>query len=501
MGQRFAYIWFQYLLTDWLARRTPALKEQPLALSCPENGQMIVAAVNAAAEKASVHKTMPLADARAIAPQLLVMAYETHRPENILRHMAKWCSRYTPLVTIDPAEGLWLDMTGGTHLFGGEKALLEDINRVFRQLGYAVRIAVADTPGGAWAIARHAPKGPIAPPGSLKQRLAPLPVEALRLELPLAVRLISLGLRRIGDLYVLPRGPLARRFGKEVLLRLDQSLGDAPEALTPFRPPPVLETRAHTPEGVMVLAGVITVLRKLLDQLCARLNDNGEGVRLARFEAFLFDGRIEAIDIGTSSPSKSAKHLFKLFEEKALKMNIGFGAECFVLSALQTEPIAGAQKGLEGLGDSDASAAQLPELIDRLQQRLGAQSVYRLGPRQSHLPERCSVRTGPLEDKNPENWPADRPRPILLLPRPTPIDVVAPVPDYPPMMFRYKGQLHRIRHAEGPERIEAEWWRQKCELRDYYRLEDETGQRYWIFRLGHYAPDNPSRWYLHGFFG
>ncbi len=501
MQQRYVYIWFQYLVTDWMARRSPALKDQPLVLTRAENGKVVIAAVNAAAEKAGAFKTMPLADARAIAPQLMAMTYDAARPKNILTAMAEWCCRYTPLVTIDPAEGLWLDMTGGIHLFGGEKPLLEDINRIFRQLGYAVRVALADTPGGAWAIARHAATGPIAARGQLPQRLSHLPIEALRLDVDTVMRLISLGLRRVGDLYNLPRGPLSRRLGPEVLLRLDQSLGKTAEALTPFRSPPVLETRAQTPEGVMVLEGVIVVLKKLLEQMCSQLNESGGGVRHARFQAFLFDGRVETVDIGTSAPSKNPKHLFKLFEEKILKMNIGFGAESFVLSTPSVDAIGGAQDCFDGLGNTQEIAAQLPELVDRISQRLGPNTVYRLAPRQSHLPERCVVKSSPLQSPTPGAWPQDRPRPVMFLPRPAPIDVVAPVPDYPPMMFRYKGKMHRIRHAEGPERIEAEWWRQKSELRDYYRLEDEAGQRYWIYRLGHYAQDNPSRWYLHGFFG
>lgn len=501
MQRRFVYIWFKYLLTDWLSRAKPALKQQPLALTHPEKGQVIIAALNASAENAGARGGMPLADARSIAPQLLAMEYETGRPEKILKAMAEWCSRYSPLVTVDRAEGLWLDMTGGMHLFGGEKPLLEDVNRAFRKLDYAVRIAVADTPGGAWAIARHAPAGPIVAAGALRKRLSPLPVEALRLPPELSARLISLGLRTIGDLYALPRGPLARRLGQEVLLRLDQALGDTAEALTPFRAPPVLEMRAHVSEGVMVLDGIILVLKKLIGELCAQLGENGDGLRRGRFQAFLFDGQVQTVDIQTSSPSKNAGHLFKLFEEKALKMNVGFGAESFVLAALVVEKVSGIQKGLDDLCDTQDNPALLPELIDRLHQRLGHESVYSLHPRQSHLPERCIAKAAPLAPATPETWPQDRPRPVLLLPRPAPIDVVAPVPDYPPMMFRYKGKQHRIRHAEGPERIEQEWWRQKGELRDYYRLEDEAGQRYWIYRLGHYAQGTPSRWFLHGFFG
>lgn len=501
MQRRFIYIWFKYLLTDWIARAKPALKLQPLALIRPEKGQVIIASVNKSAEKVGVCDGMPLADARAVAPQLLTMEYEVERSEKILKAMAEWCSRYTPLVTVDAAEGLWLDMTGGMHLFGGEKPLLQDINSAFQQLDYTVRIAIADTPGGSWAIARHAPTGPIVALGALRRRLSPLPVEALRLPPELSVRLISLGFRKIGDLCALPRGPLARRLGQEVLMRLDQALGEAGEALTTFRAPPVLEMRAHVPEGVMVLSGIILVLKKLTDKLCAKLGESGAGLRHGRFQAFLFDGQVETINIHTSSPSKNAKHLFKLFEEKASKMNVGFGAESFVLAALVVEQVSGMQKGLDGLEDTQDSPTMLPELIDRLHQRLGNDSVYSMQPRQSHLPERCSVRAVPLTPSTAETWPQDRPRPVLLLSRPAPIDVVAPVPDYPPMMFRYKGKQHRICHAEGPERIEQEWWRQKGELRDYYRLEDQAGQRYWIYRLGHYAQDTPSRWFLHGFFG
>lgn len=501
MQRRFVFIRFCYLLTDWTIRRRPELGGKALVLAASRGGQRVIAAVNALAESTGVYNEMPLADARALAPQLTVLDFDETRARKILAAMAEWCIRYTPLVTIDPARGLWLDMTGGAHLFGGETSLIGDINLKFKSLGYQVRVAAADTAGGAWALAYHARTGPIAAPGSLRRRLAPLPVECLRLRDGEAGRLASLGLRKVEHIINLPRGPLSRRLGKHVLLRLDQALGMAEEALTPFRIPPVLEARAHAPDGVMVQSGLIVTLKRLIDQLCEKLAEGGNGLREGRFQVFRFDGQVETVGISTSGPSKSSKHLFKLFEEKALKINLGFGAESFVLSALHIEPVSGAQDGLQGLGMAEDTSHLLPELVDRLRQKLGDAHIYRFHPYESHLPERAAQRAAPLAALTGAAWPLDRARPVLLLPHPAPIEVVAPVPDYPPMMFRYKGSLHRIRHAEGPERIEAEWWRRKSELRDYYRLEDENGKRYWIFRLGHYRHQAPSRWFLHGFFG
>jgi protein ImuB len=142
--------------------------------------------------------------------------------------------------------------------------------------------------------------------------------------------------------------------------------------------------------------------------------------------------------------------------------------------------------------------AQLSELIDRISVKVGANVIHRFLPDEHYWPERSIKQSLSLQEQLTTQWKLDKPRPIQLLPKPEIIEVTAPVPDYPPMLFRYKGKLHKIKKADGPERIEPEWWIQNGQHRDYYAVEDEEGNRYWVFRLGHY--DEDYEWFMHGFF-
>jgi protein ImuB len=500
MTRRYVAIWFRHLLTDWLTRQSPELTSKPFALCQAERGQVIIRAANPLALQSGIKPGMGFADARALLPSLLNVDFEPDRAEKILSSMAGWCIRYSPLVGLQGQDGLWIDMTGGSHLFGGEKKLLREMVLRFQSFGYATRAAIADTPGGAWAVARYGRHQPIIPPGTLKAALAPLPPMALRIPEETAVTLISLGIRRLSDIYAIPRPSLSRRFGASFILKLDQALGDMEEPLTSYQAPPDYASRLHFPDGVFTPESIEKVLHRLLDDLCVQMEAAQCGLRTGELQCFRLDGRTQMLSIGTGSPSSRHKHLFKLFEEKLGRLDPGPGFETFILSASKTDPMTATQDAM----DMDAGClfhdANVPELVDRLSSRLGSPSIYRMIPRESHWPERAEKKGGAMQEPSAESWPVDKERPVMLLARPEPIDVMAPVPDYPPMLFRRRGQLHRIRHADGPERIEAEWWLAKGELRDYYRLEDESGNRFWVFRKGHYKQEEKSAWFLHGFF-
>jgi protein ImuB len=500
MTRRYISIWFRHLVTDWITRQQPDLARKPFVFCRAERGRFVITAASPAAEQGGVLRDMELADAMAILPALLKLDHEEGRAEKILELMADWCHRYSPLAGLQGQDGLWLDITGGAHLFGGERKMLREIVLRFKGLGYDARGAMADTAGGAWAIARYGREQPIIPPGALKEALARLPPMALRIPPETAVTLQSLGLRRLSELYKIPRASLARRFGPEIVLRLGQALGELEEPLNSRQPAPEYAAKLNFSEGISSPESIGKVLCRLLDDLCRQMDAHQCGLRAGELKFFRLDGKVEALGIGTGSPSRSPKHLFRLFEEKLGTIDPGPGIELFLLSAVKTEPFTPSQSGMNMEAENYFHDANLPELADRLSSRLGEKQVYGLEPRQSHWPERAAKVTGPLAAKATESWPQDRPRPVLLLPRPEPIEVMAPVPDYPPMLFRHRGVLHRIKKAEGPERIEAEWWLRPGELRDYYRLEDEAGNRYWIFRLGHYRQDEKSKWFLHGYF-
>jgi protein ImuB len=520
MARRVLSLWLPRLATDRLARREPALRENPLVTVVGERGRMIVAAANAPAESVGIQPGMTLADARALEPAVKPVDADFAADARALDGLADWCGRYTPWVGLDAPDGIFLDITGCAHLFGGEAALVEDAAGRLEDFGYRTRAAVADTPGAAWAMARHsgercingaeryingAERYAIVRPGNGRQALAGLPVEGLRLPAEIAAGLRRVGMRRIGDLYAMPRAGMTARFGVIVTQRLDLALAISPEPISPRRPVPPHIVRAAFAEPISTPDNLATATRHLLDQLCAGLERAGQGARRLDLGFFRVDGRVERSTIGTSRPVRAPLHLARLFAEKLDRVEPGPGIEIMILAAT-AEPLAAAQiamrigapvaPSLLGGGREDEA-----ELVDRLGNRFGLPRVQRLLPRESWWPENnveSSAALAGLGQAAP--WPSDRFRPIRLLPRPEAIHVMAPVPDDPPLMFRWRDIQHKVIRAEGPERLEPEWWRELTELRDYYRVEDTTGQRFWVYRAGLYQQDRAARWYLHGVF-
>ncbi|WP_188259008.1 Y-family DNA polymerase [Azospirillum tabaci] len=509
-ARRILSLWLPRLPTDAHSRRHPERPGHPLAAILAERGRLGVAAVNRAAEEAGVWPGMSLADARAIEPALAVFDADPESDARLLERIAGWCTRYTPWTSPDGPDGVALDITGCAHLFGGEAALTADLSARLTAAGFESRLAVADTSAAAWALARFGREGPAKREGRGNRAdtlLSPLPVAALRLPAATVEGLAAVGLRRIGDLHAIPRATLAARFGPEPLRRLDQAYGRLDEPLSPRLPVPPHSARLALPEPLTTAEAIAEALRRLLASLCAGLEKTGEGARRLRLELHRVDRRLEdapqTLAIGTGRPVRRPDALMRLFVQKLDRVEPGPGLELMVLSATEAGPLAAAQAALDGTTDGGMDGQpELGELMDRLGNRLGERAVLRLVPRQSWLPER-SVAPAPAFTDAPGGalWPADRPRPVRLLTPPEPIEAMALVPDDPPAMFRWRGVQHRIRRADGPERIEAEWWRRSGEPRDYYRVEDEAGRRFWVFRQGLYRPGVAALWFLHGFFG
>jgi protein ImuB len=399
-------------------------------------------------------------------------------------------------VAVDGDDGIVLDITGCAHLFGGEAGLIADLERRVRGFDVAIQAACADTPAAAWAWSRFGARfgdGPILPPETARTRLAPLPMEALRLPPDIVETLRRLGLRRIGDVMDMPRGPLAARFGDILLQRLDTALGHA-EPISPRRPTPLWRARIQFADGIGRREDIDAALRQLLDELCRAMETDGRGARRLELGVYRLDGTAQFVTIGTSRPTHDAKHLARLFAEKLGTIDPGFGIETMILGALATDPLAIRQVDLA------ADAARTPEdlaaFVDRLQNRLGAGTVTRLAPVASYVPERA-VATQPATGPVRGSWPKGRPRPIRLLAVPEAVEAVG-VPGEPPRRFRWRHVEHRIAEAEGPERLSPEWWRTPAhEIRDYYWLQDAEGRRFWVYRLA--TRDTPA-WYLHGLF-
>lgn len=472
----------------------------PFVLSSLQQGRVVIVAANSLAQAQGIDVGMAVADARAVLPCLEVIDDLPELASRLLKTLGEWCIRYTPVTAIDGEDGLLLDISGCPHLWQGEGAYLKHIVTRLRDNGYDARAAIADTIGAAWAIARYGRVKPIIEPGEQLDAIRSLPPAALRLDPVVVARLNRLGLVRIGDILSLTRQALRRRFGTELLLRISQILGAEKEMIVPIEPLLPFSERLPCLESICTASGIGIALQRMLEALCAKLQQDGKGLRKAVLTCYRVDGQVIRTEIGTSRASHHAIHLFKLFELRIPLIDPGPGIELFVLDAAATDEVSSLQQTLWA-GDTDLESPALGELLDRLINKLGSDVVHRYLPDERHWPERSFKAAASLEEKTAAAWPCDRPRPVLLLSSPEPIEVSAPIPDYPPMLFRYRGRLHTIKKADGPERIEREWWLEKEEgqHRDYYSLEDAAGARYWVFRSGHYGMEN-TRWFIHGFF-
>lgn len=499
MAKRFVSIWFRYLITDWFTLRQPEFRHLPFVLSAPSHGKMIITATNAIAETQDVTKGMTVADARVVIPSLQVADDQPGLADKLLNRLAEWCIRFSPCVATDPPDGLLLDVSGCSHLWGGDELYLATIINRLQERGYTIRAAMADTIGAAWGIARFGKEAMVIKNGNHHHALLSLPPSALRLEMDAIDRLQKLGLRQIKDFISMPCSAIRRRFGNAFITRLNQALGYEEEILQPVQPIELYQERLPCLEPIVTATGIEIALRRLSETLCHRLIAEQKGLRVAHFKGYRLDGRVEQVSIGTNRPSNNVNHLFKLFEDKLCTIEPGLGIELFVLEAPKVEDHFAVQEKIwnNSCGLDDLI---LSELLDRLAGKLGANCIHRYIPDEHYWPERSIKLASSLDEKSIIPWKTDRPRPIQLLARPEPIDVTAPIPDYPPMNFRYKGKLHKVSKSDGPERIEQEWWIEEGQHRDYYSVEDEEGRRYWLFRSGHYSAEKTYQWYMHGFF-
>ncbi len=529
---------------------------RPLALIAPGKGGARIVSLNRAARQGGLAEGELVSNARSKVLDLTCRDADPAADAAALRKLALWCLRYAPIVApwdeASGADGLFLDITGCAHLFGGEAQLLADLKKRLRAFGLYPRLAIAGTAGAAWAVARHGERdGMIVPSGEEERALGNLPLAALRLSEASQVLMRRLGFKRIGELASQPRAPFAARFHPELLLRLDQALGRAPEPLVPVVPPPAYHARAMFLEPILSAEHVLEAATRLLRELAEALMHDGVGARVLRLLLFRVvsetrlrrDSGVQSLDIGLAAPSRDAEHIAQLIGLRLYRLESGletdFGFEAVAIHVLVAESLAERQDRL-GMGEEAIPPEALARLIDRLQQRLGAGAVRQLHPHQSHTPERAvrasspsprssrgegrgegqrhTRRAEPVAAPHPriksgagssplptEEWGEGTPaaRPLLMLPRPEAAEVVALIPEGPPRQFRWRGVLHQVAEAQGPERIGPEWWRRTAEAtRDYYVVEDTGGRRFWLYRAGLYGRDEAiPQWFVHGVFG
>jgi protein ImuB len=517
--RRFLALWFPFLPADRLRAQAhrgvspdavPAAGE-PLLLVEKRRGAMRLAACDAAARDFGLSPGMTLADARARVPDVAAVEADSAADRAWLDAIADACDRFTPLVMVEPPDGLFLDMTGCLHRHDGERALMAEVEAAMRCWASVVRSAMAATPEGARALARFQ----MLPAPDEASALRRLPVAALELDGESHAGLRGAGFKSLGDLADRPMAPLAARFGDDLVDRLRRILGEGDSRLVPRRLLPALVVERRFAEPIATADAAIGVIGELATEAQMMLEARGRGGR--RFVARLYrsDGHVTTLAVDSSRPLRDAQGIARLFAERVGSLNDpldpGFGYDMIRLAVPRDEHFGAVQLALEGGAAGKAPDGEgVDALVDRLSTRVGARRVRRFVPRDSHIPEQAALALPAVESPAPAPWPAPDPgepplRPIHMFDPPQPVEVIAAVPDGPPQRFRWRRTLHEVVRAEGPERIAAEWWRRAPGdpglTRDYYRVEDGRGRRFWLFRHGLYGSERTDpRWYVHGLF-
>lgn len=478
-------------------------------------------AVNDAGRIAGAQAGMMLADARTLCPHITTAPADPAGDLAMLEKLAVWAQRWGPWSALDPPDGLLVDITAAAHLFGGEARLLADVETAFAKHRLAVRASIAPTAGAAWALAHFGPAGAIlSAHDNILQRLADLPVAALRLDTDVLTVLRRLGLKRIGDLagvtggedrdmLAAGRDALQRRFrnrkspSANPLIRLDQLLGMVPEPLLPIVPQQMPMVQRRLLEPIRHRTLLDRVLLDLAEDMARALEATGEGARRLELGLWRIDGEVQVRTLELAVATRESAHMIRLFAEKLDDIDAGFGIETVRLRASWAEPLDLSQHDLEQAAERHGTS--LAACVDRLTVRLGSDAVRRPVAYPSHLPERSQNWVPALEEGaiiQPFSQP--RQRPLKMLDRPEKIAVLYASPDGYPQRFRWRGDVHEVARVEGPERIAPEWWRQKsnARLRDYYRIEDERGRRFWIYRSGISGDGRGGSptWFLHGLY-
>ncbi len=547
--RRILSLWFPRLGAERLVRAARGLHVGPLAVVAEQSNMQVVTSLNVEAHAAGLRVGQPVRDAHAMCAALVTRPRNPPAEAAFLTALRRWAGKFSPWVAEEPPDGLIVDLSGCAHLFGGEETLLNVIETDCADMGLGVQMGIADTLGAAWALARYAgqeamsdrngdaisqearatraragkrrhwtkggaaPQVPtlgggarIAPPGQAYGALSPLPIAALRLEDQATTQLNRLGLRRIGDLLGQPRASLARRFGRGLVLRLDQAMGSAPEPVSPARPPHHFAVRMTLPNPIGLVEDVMAAIDRMLPRLCARLEDKGRGVRTLRLEAHRTDQAAEIIDVGLARPTFDQYRIRPLLEMKIDQIDAGYGIDMLRLEVVQSEPIhartmAGHADARRAVRDRLEGNTAIDDLIGKLGARVGLDTITRHHPAGSNIPEKTALTLAAAWSEPARDWPLPpRPRPLLMW-RPEPVTA----PDTPavPGNFRWRGRNWQLTQATGPERISPEWWLDdpnwRSGVRDYWVATTDQGDKLWLF-YGH-GDTMSAGWFCQGQFG
>ncbi len=511
-------LWFPFLSADRLrihqAQRFPEVPgrplDGPLVFAGKQRGALVLQAVDAHAQALGLAPGLTLADARARLPDLIVAEMDEAADKDWLDQLAEHCVRWTPVISTLPPDAVLLDIGGCAHLFGGEAGLIAQVEDSLATMPMTGRLAAADTADAALALARHASL----PVEDERAAIRALPVAALGLDGDATLALRRAGLKTLGAVATRPSAAIAARFGIATVTALRRVLGDEQRPLRRLENPEPLHFERRFAEPVGHQDTVAACFLDMLREAAIALEERGLGGRRFTLNLFRSDGMRHWLAIETGVATRDPAVVLRLFDERiaalADPLDPGFGYDRITLFLPVTEPLCASQPMLDGAPQAETALA---DLLDQLATRLGSGAIRRLVPHDSHIPEQAQLALPATQVRAPARWPAppaDEPalRPLFLFDPPQQVEVIAQVPDGPPHRFRWKNKLHEVRLYEGPERIAAEWWRRKGGehrdqgglTRDYFRIEDARGRRYWIFRHGLYEEKPDPRWYLHGLF-
>lgn len=477
--------------------------DQPLVVISRSGSKRWISAADTAARKLGLKVGMAASKAQAMVANLQMVDADPVADAAAVERLALWALRqYTPVVAVDGADGIVMDTEGADHLQGGEELLISGIVNGLRGKGLAARAAVADTWGAAHALARlTSAETVVVPRGDVSKAVTGLPIHCLRLPPDTIQGLRVLGVETVGELSALPRAPLTLRFGPEVGRRLDQLFGRLAEPIEPLRTPELVEVARNFQEPIGAAETIAKYVRRLVEQLTAKLEERGLGVRRSDLIIDRVDNTRQCLRAGLAKPVRDPARLAKLLCDRIEKIDPGFGIERMVLVAIMAEPLEERQVASALVEEEVVDVTPLVDILGNRGQRL-----YRITPVASDVPERSVRRVGPTAAETGADWAAKWPRPSRLLAHPEEIETMAVLPDQPPVVLTWRGKRRRIVRADGPERIFGEWWlrpREMQAVRDYFVVEDEQGERLWVFRSGDGvdAGTGSHRWFLHGIFG
>ncbi len=505
MKRRVICIWLPHLAAERTLKNAPD-RDRPLGIVSEVSGGLKLCSLNTVARKAGLTCGMALADARAILPGLATVPQDAERDGAFLRALGRWLQRFSPSVAPERMTGsdgtLLLDAGGCAHLFGGEVGMIAEIGDGLARFGLTARQGVADTRGGAWALARFGGENRIAPPGETRRVLEPLPVAALGIDAQVCADLTRIGLKSIRDMAALPRASVAKRFGVETVKRLDRALGVEADPLAPMAQATPHAVRMSLPEPVATTDAVAGALDRLLERLCARLEREGLGARRLELTVRRADGGSDSTGIGLMRPGRDAGMIARLFERGVADLDAGFGIDVIRLEATGIEPLVAAQ-----VVSGEATRGEaLDDVLSRIVNRIGFEAVIRVAPATSHIPERSWIRHSAAHSDPATGWPRPpAPRPITML-GPDPLTVEVTQTRTPPVRFVWQRHCYEVVRTFGPERITPEWWLDdpawRTGLRDYWRIETTCARRLWVFHTPEVPPESTalSRWYIHGIF-